>query len=87
MRREEAEDPVEDRRDEGQAVRRGPFRDVNRKAGAVAVDDRGENQQRRARDQGRNQPLFEMIERAMICFNTRSPPETAGSAFTPGQFL
>ena len=79
--------PLKNRGERGQAVRGRPFGEVDRQAGAVAVQHRDEDQRRRGRDQGGDQPLFEMIERPIEQHAfPASQTDTAGSAIAPGRF-
>ena len=86
-RAEPTEDAEQQRRQQRQAVRGRPFRQVDRSAGAVAVQHSEENQDRRRRDQRRDQPLLEMIECAQN--QARDPPsrDAAGSWLNSRPFL
>ena len=87
QRAEPAKYGKQDRREQRQAVRGCPFRQIDRGAGAVAMDHRDENQKRRGRDQRRDQPLFQ-DGRARV--KTHANPPGAKSSgrkrVAPGRF-
>ena len=64
LRREEIEDCAERHGQRRHVVRDQPFGGVDGKAGAVAVQNRGKNQNRGHRDQAGDDPLFQTIEYA-----------------------
>ena len=84
-------DVLEDRRQHGYAARGQPFRQIDRDAGAIAVQHREENQRGRRRDQRGDHPFFQMVERPIEhlkhAYSPRPRAKTAGSAITPDRFL
>ena len=76
---------------DGDTVRVRPFRQIDRDAGAVAMQHSDENQQRRRRNQRGDEPLFQMVERPIEPLEHAQFPQSgtnaAGSPEPPAVLL